>query len=640
MFLVNIMKNSSKRVFNILIIIIFVTFCAVPERNNPNDPKSDLYQLKQYSISFTVRGLAGEGLVIQNTYSEKYIVIKDGEYTFMQKYSSSTSYDVIVISQPSNPQQDCIVKNGSGKIKKSNIKGIEVTCRMVSKDISSFMFEVTNNPGVLIKNAVGVIGVDTVEMNICATDLSVLIPSIEITGVSVNPPSGTAQGFIDGEGVIYTVTAEDGSAKEYTVSLYADGDCDGVLNTIEIANGTDPADANSYYEEDTPRYTVMIEAGFIYIPGGWDVDGDGVIEDGFYIGKYEAILGETDLTDVSSDNVPHDGTKLDCQKFVDETLSTDGNEFYNTADKRFSNTSIISDYLCDGTDPGTGTTATFPLSEILTVVDNTDNLPATGYTWFQARASCRATKLENGVPLDLLSDKQTIQIGQLIINNPQNWVGHTIGAAETLFYGHTEDAPSYIVKANSNDNKGYFGTGDTAEGDADQRRTLYISEGTTVRNCSTPDTCSSDLQVSSGPVSTHIKSGYEAIIWDISGNAREWTRGIFHKDDRFNGGDQMYQEYSTELAPSWQEPVTNLINSNILLSTSNNVGMAYDGASTLGGSEDVDVGYGTGYVSEFIITIRSGYWGSGNNAAGVYSLSLNRGPGNADSYTGFRCASR
>src|SRR5206468_8785993 len=48
-----------------------------------------------------------------------------------------------------------------------------------------------------------------------ATDPTSLTPTIAITGVSVNPASGTPEDFSGP--VLYTVTAQDGSTKVYTV---------------------------------------------------------------------------------------------------------------------------------------------------------------------------------------------------------------------------------------------------------------------------------------------------------------------------------------------------------------------------------------------------------------------------------------
>ena len=53
-----------------------------------------------------------------------------------------------------------------------------------------------------------------------AWDLTALVPTIEVSqGATVTPASGTAIDLSNGQSVIYTVVAEDGTASEYTVSV-------------------------------------------------------------------------------------------------------------------------------------------------------------------------------------------------------------------------------------------------------------------------------------------------------------------------------------------------------------------------------------------------------------------------------------
>ena len=52
------------------------------------------------------------------------------------------------------------------------------------------------------------------------TDLNGLIPDIQISGVSISPSTGTPQDF--SKPVTYTVTAEDGSSKQYFVTIAYD----------------------------------------------------------------------------------------------------------------------------------------------------------------------------------------------------------------------------------------------------------------------------------------------------------------------------------------------------------------------------------------------------------------------------------
>jgi len=77
------------------------------------------------------------------------------------------------------------------------------------KDIISFVFPDLGS-GVIIGNDI------TVEVPF-GTDITILVPNIEITGASVSPLSGETQNFTGS--VDYTVTAEDNTTQAYTVTV-------------------------------------------------------------------------------------------------------------------------------------------------------------------------------------------------------------------------------------------------------------------------------------------------------------------------------------------------------------------------------------------------------------------------------------
>ncbi len=69
-----------------------------------------------------------------------------------------------------------------------------------------------------------------------------------------------------------------------------DSDYDNRPNSGEKAKGTDPLDKSKFYDwiYDTTDGKAMVNAGFVYIPGGFDVDGDGTAETGFWLAQREA----------------------------------------------------------------------------------------------------------------------------------------------------------------------------------------------------------------------------------------------------------------------------------------------------------------------------------------------------------------
>lgn len=81
-----------------------------------------------YTIGGTVSDLAGSGLVLQNKGGDDEAIIANGEFTFDTLWPDSSSYEVTVSTQPSNPNQTCSVTNGSGFVTGDNVTGVTVNC--------------------------------------------------------------------------------------------------------------------------------------------------------------------------------------------------------------------------------------------------------------------------------------------------------------------------------------------------------------------------------------------------------------------------------------------------------------------------------------------------------------------------------
>ncbi|MDR1238875.1 MAG: DUF5018 domain-containing protein [Treponema sp.] len=113
---------------------------------------------------------------------------------------------------------DYTVTGMSGKT-----RSYKVTVNIVpssAKDITGFKFPGVPNTETIIGATPDADGTCPVSVRVPAgTDLSNLAPEIEHTGVSINPAGGTALNFTNP--LTYTVQAEDGSSKTYTVRVYA-----------------------------------------------------------------------------------------------------------------------------------------------------------------------------------------------------------------------------------------------------------------------------------------------------------------------------------------------------------------------------------------------------------------------------------
>jgi len=81
-----------------------------------------------FTVSGTVAGLDGDGLVLQLNGANDLAVPNNGTFTFTAQLANSTAYSVTVLTQPSGPSQTCTIGSGSGTIAAANVSNVAVTC--------------------------------------------------------------------------------------------------------------------------------------------------------------------------------------------------------------------------------------------------------------------------------------------------------------------------------------------------------------------------------------------------------------------------------------------------------------------------------------------------------------------------------
>ncbi|MDO8990766.1 MAG: beta-propeller fold lactonase family protein [Sideroxyarcus sp.] len=81
-----------------------------------------------YTVSGSVSGLAGTGLVLQDNSGDDLAISANGAFTFAASVASGANYNVTVKTQPTLLSQTCTVTNGSGTVTGANIGGVVVNC--------------------------------------------------------------------------------------------------------------------------------------------------------------------------------------------------------------------------------------------------------------------------------------------------------------------------------------------------------------------------------------------------------------------------------------------------------------------------------------------------------------------------------
>jgi hypothetical protein len=80
------------------------------------------------TIGGTVTGLEGSGLVLQNNITDIERIDADGDFTFNKPLPAGGTYNVTVLTNPTNPAQECFVAKGSGPVPFQDVTNVAVTC--------------------------------------------------------------------------------------------------------------------------------------------------------------------------------------------------------------------------------------------------------------------------------------------------------------------------------------------------------------------------------------------------------------------------------------------------------------------------------------------------------------------------------
>ncbi len=90
-----------------------------------------------YLVGGTVSGLAGNGLVLQQSGGDDLAIDADGAFAFATALADGSAYAVSVLTQPTAPAQTCTVDAGDGTVAGADVTDVLVTC---VTDVSDILF--------------------------------------------------------------------------------------------------------------------------------------------------------------------------------------------------------------------------------------------------------------------------------------------------------------------------------------------------------------------------------------------------------------------------------------------------------------------------------------------------------------------
>lgn len=104
------------------------------------------------SIGGSVSGLAGTSLVLQNNGGDNLRITANGAFSFATLLASGSTYNVTILTQPSNPAQTCTVFNASGTAI-ANVTNIQIVCPAVFYTIGGQVVGLLGtNGGMVLQN--------------------------------------------------------------------------------------------------------------------------------------------------------------------------------------------------------------------------------------------------------------------------------------------------------------------------------------------------------------------------------------------------------------------------------------------------------------------------------------------------------
>jgi len=108
-----------------------------------------------HSISGSVTGLRGTGLVLQNNAGDDLAVNADGSFSFASKLDAGRAYVVTVKSQPTGPTQVCSVNKSAGTVADADINNVSVVCSTSSFAVGGSVAGLQGTGGLVLQNNSG-----------------------------------------------------------------------------------------------------------------------------------------------------------------------------------------------------------------------------------------------------------------------------------------------------------------------------------------------------------------------------------------------------------------------------------------------------------------------------------------------------
>ena len=106
-----------------------------------------------FTIGGTVTGLLSENsVVLRNNGGNDLEVSANGSFTFTTALDDGMDYNVTVFTQPTSPNQNCIVTNATGEVNSTNITNVHISCTTETFTIGGTVTGLLSENSVVLRN--------------------------------------------------------------------------------------------------------------------------------------------------------------------------------------------------------------------------------------------------------------------------------------------------------------------------------------------------------------------------------------------------------------------------------------------------------------------------------------------------------
>jgi hypothetical protein len=116
------------RNFYLLCCVAALAACSNGRGSVDSEPPPSGGAQESFTVSGTVAGLEGDGLVLRLNDGNDLAVSNNGSFTFNTRLADEASYNIEVLTQPTGPSQTCTVGNATGTIDAANVTNVTITC--------------------------------------------------------------------------------------------------------------------------------------------------------------------------------------------------------------------------------------------------------------------------------------------------------------------------------------------------------------------------------------------------------------------------------------------------------------------------------------------------------------------------------